>query len=184
LKITVYAGSSNSSATAFVSLAKKLGQEIAERNHTLVYGGGKTGLMGAVADGALSRGGRVEGIILDIFVKKDVHHTGLSELSTTKTMRERKAELDRNGDAFIALPGGYGTFEEVTEILSFRKLGFHRRPLILLDCETPEGRSFWRPFKDLFDGAVSGGVEKRQRESFFSITSDPEKAVSACEADI
>ena len=59
-----------------------------------------------------------------------------------------------------------------------------RRPLILLDCETPEGRSYWRPFKDLFDGAVPGGVEKRQRESFFSITSDPEKAVSACEADI
>ena len=182
MKITVYAGSSSNAAPPFISLAIKLGQEIAERKHTMIYGGGRTGLMGAAADGALSRNGTVEGIILDIFLEKDAHHKGLSKLSVTDTMRKRKAELDQNGDAFIALPGGYGTFEEITEILSFRKLGFHERPLVLLDCATPEGRSFWQPLKDLFEGAVSAGFEKRERGDFFSITDDPGGAVTACEA--
>ena len=129
MRIAVFCGSSRRSDSRFDPLARALGTEIARRGHTLVYGGGRTGLMGAVADAALAAGGRVEGVILDRFIVDDVHHRELDVLVTVDDMRARKAGLDERADAFVALPGGYGTLEELAEILSLRKLGLHRRRL-------------------------------------------------------
>ena len=180
MRITVYAGSSSNALPTLHNLAAQLGREIARRDHTLVYGGGRTGLMGAVADAALGAGGRVEGVILDAFIEHDVHHRGLSELVVVTDMRERKAGLDRPADAFVALPGGYGTFEELAEILSFRKLRLHERPVVLLD--PPGESSFWRPWKQLLENAVAAGFEKTDRLGYFEITDDPARAVGLCEA--
>jgi uncharacterized protein (TIGR00730 family) len=126
VRIAVFCGSSRRAGEAFLDPARALGQEIARRGHVLIYGGGRTGLMGAVADAALAAGGAVRGVILREFIEQDVHHLGIDELYTVDDMRARKAGLDERADAFVALPGGYGTLEELTEILSFRKLALRR----------------------------------------------------------
>jgi len=112
-----------------------VGDAIARRGHVLVYGGGRTGLMGSVADAALAAGGVVHGVILREFIEQDVHHTGIAELHLVEDMRSRKAGLDHRADSFVALPGGLGTLEELAEILSFRKLGHHHRNMVLLSSE-------------------------------------------------
>lgn len=176
MRITVFAGSSDRAAPPFRAAARELGAEIARRGHVLVYGGGRTGLMGELADAALAAGGSVVGVILREFIEQDVHHLSLAELYSVDDMRSRKAGLDERADAFVALPGGFGTFEELTEILSFRKLGLHHRPVVLLDVA-----GFWEPFLALFENAVGGGFEKPARRADFEVTGDPKRAVDLCE---
>ena len=177
MRIAVFCGSSRRSSPHYEAPARALGAEIARRGHTLIYGGGRTGLMGAVADAALEGGGSVHGVILDAFIRQDVHHPLVQEMTTVGDMRARKAGLDERADAFISLPGGFGTFEEMTEILSFRKLGLHHRPIVLLNTE-----GFFDPFVALFERAVAGGFENPEHRSFFSVTDDVGKAVDLCEA--
>ena len=107
------------------------------------------------------------------------HHLGIEELYAVDDMRDRKAGLDERADAFITLPGGFGTLEEMTEILSFRKLGFHHRPLVLLNT-----RGFFDPFLALVDEAVSAGFETPERRRFLALTDDPAEAVDLCEAGV
>ena len=135
MRIGVFCGSSRRSPEHYLEAARALGHTIGSRGHVLIYGGGRTGLMGAVADAALNAGGPVKGVILREFIEQDVHHLGLDELYEVDDMRARKAGLDERADAFVALPGGLGTLEELTEILSFRKLRLHHRPLVLLDVD-------------------------------------------------
>ena len=132
--------------------------------------------MGAVADSALEAGGRVEGIILRRFVEDNVHHEGLSSLVCVDDMRERKAGLDDGADAFIALPGGLGTLEEVAEVLSFRKIGLHRRPVVFLNTE-----GFFDPFLAQIDAAVAADLDAREVTRYFAVTRDPKEAVALCE---
>ena len=176
VKIAVFCGSSRRSGAADLADAQEIGRCLAERGHTLVYGGGRTGLMGAAADGSLAAGGRVEGAIYDGFLDSDVHHEGLHELAVTSDMRSRKAGLDDRSDAFIALPGGLGTFEELTEILSFRKLGFHQRPVVLLNR-----RSFWDPLLALVDRAIDDGFDKPAVRDYLRVATTAQDAVAACE---
>ena len=157
--------------------AGELGAEIARRGHTLVYGGGRTGLMGRVADGALAAGGRVEGVILDRFVEQDVHHTGVDVMHTASDMRARKAGLDERADAFVAMPGGYGTLEELTEILSLRKIGVHQRRLVLLDVD-----AFFAGLIAQIERGISAGFDKAAVRDYFSITDEIVTAVDLCEA--
>ena len=176
MRIAVFCGSSSRAAPAHLDLARRLGLEIARRGHTLVYGGGRTGLMGAAADGALAAGGSVQGVILREFIERDVHHLGLDELYRVDDMRSRKAGLDERADGFVVLPGGLGTLEEVTEILSFRKLALHHRSVVLLDPD------------DFFDGLVAQ-IERGVRENlddasvldYLKVTSDPSDAVDRVE---
>jgi hypothetical protein len=177
LRVAVYCGSSRRIGAPYVSAARALGAALARRGHVMVYGGGRTGLMGHVADAALAQGGRVHGVILDAFVAADVHHQGLHELHQVDDMRARKRGLDERADAFVALPGGLGTLEELAEILSFRKLGFHARPLVLLDTA-----GYWAPLVAQFEAAIAEGFDREEVRGYFAVTRDPEQAVLLCEA--
>ena len=154
MRIAVFCGSSSRPGEAFRAAARTVGAEIARRGHTLVYGGGRTGLMGAVADAALENGGTVLGVILRAFIEQDVHHTGIDELYSVEDMRTRKAGLDARADSFIALPGGFGTLEEMTEILSFRKVGLHHRGLVVLNTA-----GFYDPLLAQVERAIVEGFE-------------------------
>lgn len=175
LHITVFAGSSRRASELHRAAARCLGVEIARRGHVLVYGGGRTGLMGALADAALGEGGTVQGVILREFIDQDVHHTSVP-METVEDMRSRKAGLDARAHAFVALPGGFGTLEELAEILSFRKLGHHHRPLVLLNVG-----GYYDPLLAWVENAIADGFEKAERRAFLAVTEDPARAVDLCE---
>jgi len=179
MRIAVFCGSSRKSKEVFLAAARGLGAEIAGRGHTLIYGGGRTGLMGAVADAALGENGTVLGVILREFIEQDVHHLGIQQLYAVEDMRARKAGLDERADAFVALPGGYGTLEELTEILSFRKLGMHHRTLVLLNTA-----GYFDPLLAQVERAVGEGFEAPAARSYFRVTDDPRGAVDLCEASL
>lgn len=133
--ICLFAGSSFGARSSYRQAAEELGRGLAERGITLVYGGASVGLMSAAADAALQAGGTVIGVIPEALVAKEVAHTGLTELKVVGSMHERKALMSELSDAFIALPGGLGTFEEFFEVLTWAQLGFHRKPCGLLNID-------------------------------------------------
>jgi hypothetical protein len=132
--VCVFCGSSDSVAPAYLQAADAMGRAIARRGATLVYGGGGTGLMGAVADGALAEGGRVVGILPRLFDSPVLRHGRLSELRVVDSMHERKAMMVEVSQAFVALPGGFGTLEELFEVLTWAQIGLHHRPVGLLNA--------------------------------------------------
>lgn len=131
--ICVYCGSRPGTDAAFAHTAAEVGRWIGERGGQLVYGGGRSGLMGVVADATLAAGGRVVGIIPRTLVEREHAHRGCTELHVVETMHERKRIMAERADAFIALPGGIGTFEEFFETWTWRQLGYHNKPLGLLN---------------------------------------------------
>jgi len=131
--ICVYCGSSPGKDPAFLQAARELGTLLAKRGHTLVYGGGNTGLMGVVADAVLAAGGRVVGVIPDHLVRREVGHSGLTEQHVVASMHERKAKMVSLADDFLALPGGVGTLEEIIEVFVWMQLGLHAKPCALLN---------------------------------------------------
>jgi uncharacterized protein (TIGR00730 family) len=176
VRIAVFCGSSRGLSETYLAPARALGAEIARRGHTLIYGGGRTGLMGALADAALAGGGQVQGVILREFIEQDVHHLGVDELYAVDDMRSRKAGLDERAEAFIAMPGGYGTLEELTEILSFRKLRLHHRLLVLLNTE-----GFFDGLLAQIDRAVAEGFDDPEVRGYLVVTDDPHAAIDRCE---
>jgi hypothetical protein len=135
LSICVYCGSRHGQRPAYTATARALGHAIGSRGWQLVYGGGQVGLMGEVADAALAAGGRVVGVIPDTLKKLEVGHLGLHELHVVPTMHVRKQMMAERADLFIALPGGIGTLEELYEVWTWRQLGYHDRPIGLLNIE-------------------------------------------------
>jgi uncharacterized protein (TIGR00730 family) len=131
--ICVFCGASTGRDPAYAAAASLVGETLARRGVHLVYGGSRVGLMGAVADAALAAGGRVTGVIPSTLVEREVAHTGLSDLRVVTTLHERKALMAELSDAFIALPGGLGTLEELAEVLSWAQLELHAKPIGLLD---------------------------------------------------
>jgi uncharacterized protein (TIGR00730 family) len=148
--VCVFCGSSLGAKPAYRQAAVQLGEELARRGLRLVYGGGNIGLMGVVADAALAAGGAVVGVIPQSLVDKEVAHFGLTELRIVASMHERKAQMADLADAFIAMPGGFGTLEEFCEMLTWAQLGLHAKPCGLLNIE-----GFFDPLLTLFDRAVS-----------------------------
>lgn len=132
--------------------------------------------MGALADGALAAGGEVRGVILREFIERDVHHTGV-EMESVSDMRSRKAGLDALADAFVALPGGFGTLEELTEILSLRKLRHHDRRVVLLNVS-----GFFDPFLAQVERAIGDGFEAPESRGLFCVAETPCDAIDLCEA--
>ncbi|HQC99359.1 MAG TPA: TIGR00730 family Rossman fold protein [Aquabacterium sp.] len=152
LTVAVYCGSRNGVRPAYRALAQALGSEIGKRGWQLVYGGGRAGLMGAVADATLAAGGRVVGVIPESLMNLEVGHAGLSELHVVQTMHQRKQLMAERSHAFIALPGGIGTFEELFEAWTWRHLNYHDRPIGLLDTE-----GYWAPMLQFLRHSVAEG---------------------------
>lgn len=151
-RICVYLGSREGRSPAFMKQARELGKLMAERGHMLVYGGARIGLMGALADAALEAGGEVIGVMPDHLVEREQAHFGLTELIRVANMHERKATMAAHADAFVALPGGIGTFEELFEVWTWGYLGLHEKPLALLDTD-----GFYAPLLGFLDNTVVQG---------------------------
>lgn len=151
--VAVFCGSSFGNSPEFARLARELGFAIAQRDLTLVYGGGNVGLMGVVADAVMQAGGEVIGVIPQALRDKELGHTGISQLRITGSMHERKAVMEQEAEGFIALPGGFGTLDEFCEILTWAQLGIHHKPCGLL--ETKDG--FFKHLRAFFDHAADTG---------------------------
>ncbi len=133
ISVCVYCGSRPGALPVYAEAARAVGEQIGRRGWQLVYGGGRAGLMGIVADAALAAGASVVGVIPQTLMDREVGHRGLTELHVVETMHERKMMMAERSDAFLALPGGIGTFEELFEVWSWRQLGYHDKPLALLN---------------------------------------------------
>jgi uncharacterized protein (TIGR00730 family) len=151
-RLCVYCGSSAGTDRRYRAAATELGLGLAAAGIELVYGGGRTGLMGLVADAALAGGGRAIGIIPVHLQDRELAHLGLSELLVVDSMHERKALMAEKSDAFAVLPGGIGTLDETAEILSWRQLGLHDKPIYVVDIA-----GYWSPLAALFDHFVASG---------------------------
>jgi len=161
--LCVYCGSNSGTHPDYVDTAKALGTEMARRNITLIYGGGKVGLMGTVADAVLAAGGKVIGVIPRQLVEREVAHTGLTELQVVETMHQRKTRMFELSDAFVALPGGYGTMDEIFEMLTWAQLGLHRYP-----CAFYNVRDYYTPLRGMLDHMVGEGfVRREQRDNIW-----------------
>jgi uncharacterized protein (TIGR00730 family) len=174
--ICAYAGSSDRMHPGYLEAARQMGRAIAERGISLAYGAGSTGLMGALADGALEAQGEVLGVIPEMFNTPQLMHNRLTRLEVVKTMHQRKARLAEISDAFIALPGGYGTFEELFEILTWAQIGLHRKPIGLLNA-----RNYFDPLLTLIDHARREGFIYEEHRQFISANEDPALLLEALE---
>ncbi|GAA3888637.1 TIGR00730 family Rossman fold protein [Streptomyces sedi] len=152
-RLAVFLASSHGNDPAYAALAAAVGTGLAERGVGLVYGGGRSGLMGVVADAALKAGGEVIGVMPRDLIAREWAHEGLTELVICETMHERKALMADRADAFAALPGGLGTLEEIFEVWSWRQLGLHAKPVGLLDAG-----GFWTPLLDALRGIADTGL--------------------------
>ena len=159
-RIAVYCGSQKGVRPEYAAAAQVLGTLLAREKIELVYGGGMVGLMGVVADAVLQHGGHVIGVIPEKLVIKEVVHEKLPDLRVVKTMHERKALMAELADGFIALPGGFGTFEELFEVLAWSQLGWHPKPVGLLDIA-----GFYRPLLEFLDHTTSEGFIRAQHRA-------------------
>jgi uncharacterized protein (TIGR00730 family) len=166
--LCVYCGSRLGSLPAFAQAAELVGSEIGRRGWNMVYGGGRSGLMGVVADAALAAGARVVGVIPQSLMQREVGHQGLAELHVVQTMHERKLMMAQQSDAFVALPGGIGTFEELFEVWSWRQLGYHDKPLGLLNVQ-----SYYEAFGSMMRAAQSHGFVTSAQHALLEIDTDP-----------
>ena len=159
-RVCVFCGSSPGERAGYAAAAREMGRLLAERGIGLVYGGGKVGLMGVVADAVLAGGGEVIGVIPEALMAREVGHGGVTELRVVGSMHERKATMADLSDAFVALPGGFGTWEEYCEVLTWAQLGLHPKPCGLLNVE-----GYYTPFLALMDHAVAEGFVRPQHRA-------------------
>jgi hypothetical protein len=150
-RVCVFCGS-RESEPVFQDAAKRLGRRIAERKLGLVYGGAARGLMGILADATLAAGGEVTGVIPHSVFRSEIAHTGLTKLHVVETMHERKALMNKESDAFIAMPGGLGTFDELFEILTWKMIGIHDKPIGIFDVD-----GYFAPLRSIIDNAIARG---------------------------
>ncbi len=174
--ICVYSSSSSAIATVYFQAAAELGQEIARRRDTMLYGGGLVGLMGAVAKAVHQTGGRVVGVIPEALNVPGVVYENCDELIITQTLRERKAIMDQRSDAFIALPGGYGTLEELLEIITLKQLRYHQKPIVILNIN-----GFYDRLLKQFDQIISERFAKPECEKLYYITDTVDGALDYIE---
>jgi len=175
-RICVFCGSSRGAKPEYADVADALGVAIAQRGYGLVYGGAQVGLMGIVADAALRAGGEVIGVIPEALVRKEVVHTHLQDLRIVGSMHERKALMSDLSDAFVALPGGCGTFEEFFEVVTWAQIGLHRKPCALLNVA-----GFYDPLLALFDHAVSERFVRPEHRAMIVTETDPERLLDLLE---
>lgn len=166
--IAVFCGSSTGADPAYAAAARVLGTALAAQGLELVYGGGNVGLMGVIADAALAGGGKVTGVIPEALMAREIGHTGLTDLRVVGSMHDRKAMMASLADAFIAMPGGFGTFEEFFEVVTWTQLGLHAKPAGLLNVD-----GFYAPLIDFLDRATAAGFIKPPHRAMVLDDADP-----------
>lgn len=174
--LAVYAASSNQVNSDCFSAARRLGEILAENDVRLIYGAGKVGLMGAIADGVLAAGGKVTGVIPQFMVDAGWCHTGLKDLIITESMHERKATICDMADAMIALPGGIGTFEELLECLTWKQLGLHTKPIVILNIG-----GYYGNLLRCLDQMVDEHFMRELHKDMYMVVDSPEEVLSAIE---
>jgi uncharacterized protein (TIGR00730 family) len=177
--VGVYCGSSSGNHQDFTDAAVALGALLAKNGLTLVYGGGSVGLMGAIADSVLANGGRVHGIITEALRDAEVGHNGLSNLDVVATMHERKLLMAQLSDGFIALPGGFGTWDELCEVLTWTQLGIHRKPVVCVNV-----RNYWKGLLEQTQTAVECGFMKPSNAALLRSATDSAHALELLLAPI
>lgn len=170
--VTVYCSSSNTVADMYFALATSLGVAIAERGWRLVFGAGSIGLMGAVARAVHANGGRVYGVIPHALDTVEITYRESDELVKVATMRERKALLESEGNGYIVLPGGFGTLEEVAEIIVQKQLGYMDRPIVFLNVN-----NFWSPLLEFFENLIEQNFVKPQNRHLYYVTDSAQDAL-------
>jgi uncharacterized protein (TIGR00730 family) len=170
--ICVFCGGNPGVRPSYAAAARRLGEVVADRGLGLVYGGSSAGLMGAVADGAISRGGRVTGVLPRFMISREIAHHGLHELRFVGSMHERKAEMVARADAFVALPGGFGTLDELFEVLTWSQLDLHHKPCALLDVD-----GYFAPLLAFLDHAASEGLLRPEHRAMLFVEQDPDRLV-------
>jgi hypothetical protein len=169
-RVCVYCGSAGRVAEAYREAARRTGRLLAQSGIELVYGGGRSGLMGLTADAALAAGGRVTGIIPDFLHDRELAHTELSELIVVGSMHERKQRMFERADAFAVLPGGLGTLDEALECITWKQLRLHDKPIAIVDID-----GYWQPLGALVERAIGAGFAPASARGLFQIVRGPEE---------
>lgn len=176
----VFCGSAAGASAAYLDAADGLGRLIVERGYGLLYGGASVGAMGAIADAALAAGGEVVGVIPDVIKEREIEHRGLTELHVVRTMHERKALLAEQADAFVALPGGYGTLDEFIEIVTWAQLRIHAKPCVLVNVKA-NGGGFYDGLLRFLDHTVTEGFIVPENRGLIQVAGDAEEALALAE---
>ena len=171
-RVAVYCGSAKGNNPAFLVEAAALGKAISSAGLGLVYGGASVGLMGAVADAALAGGAEVIGVLPDVLAGSEIAHGGLTRLEMVATMHERKARMAELADAFLMLPGGYGTLDEMMEAVTWAQLGLHQKPCILINTA-----GYWDGLMRFLDSAVTAGFLKAKNRELLVVAASAAEAV-------
>lgn len=175
--LCVFCGSSDDMDPAYLEAAEAMGRSIAAHQIGIVFGGGGTGMMGALADGALASGGHVIGVIPEIFNTPTLLHNGLEELHVVESMHARKAMMAEMADAFIALPGGFGTMEELFEMLTWSQIGLHSKPIGILNV-----RQYFNPLLTLIEHAKDQGFIYSEHRELIRVSNDPDELIVSLQA--
>jgi uncharacterized protein (TIGR00730 family) len=175
-RVCVFCGANAGARPAYAAAARELGGALARRGIGVVYGGGNVGLMGVLADAALAAGGAVIGVIPEALVEKELAHAGLSELLVVRSMHARKAKMAELADAFVALPGGYGTFEELCEALTWTQLGLHAKACGLLNVE-----GFYDPLLAQLERALADGFLRTEHRAILLAETDVDRLLARLE---
>jgi len=177
--ICVYCGSAKRASRKYFLAARRMGETLARNNLTLIYGGGKTGLTGTLADSVLENGGRVVGVIVESMNTPELAHTHLTRLEVTATIHQRKAQMYALADGYIALPGGYGTLDELFETLTWAQIGEHQKPVGILNVD-----GYYDPLLEMLDRAVAEKFLFSEHRQSLLCEKDPERLLEAMEAHI
>lgn len=175
--ICVFCGASTGDDPAYAEAGRALGRMMAERGVRLVFGGGHVGMMGIVADAVLGAGGEAVGVIPEHLVERELGHARLTELHVVDSMHSRKQKMFDLSDAFAVLPGGFGTLDETFEVLTWRQLGLHGKPILLLSV-----KGYWRPFEALVRAILDAGFAPPWAANLFAVAETPEALFAAIEA--
>jgi uncharacterized protein (TIGR00730 family) len=177
--VCVYCGSSNGARPIYAEAAKAFGRALVQNNLSLVYGGGRVGLMGLIADEVLAAGGRAVGVIPELLLAKEVGHTDLTELIVVPDMHERKKKMADLSDAFVAMPGGVGTFEEFFEVYTWAQLGYHQKPVGLLDVN-----GYYDPLMSMLRHTVEEGFMRAPYLDIIQVAAGPDEMIAKLSAYI
>lgn len=176
MNICVYCGSSNGKNKLILNESQKFGRLLAERGHNLVYGGSSLGIMGIIANSVMLHGGEVIGVIPENLFSKEVAHTGITRLITVKDMHQRKSHMAELADAFVAFPGGFGTMEELFEIITWNQIGLLKKPVTVMNLD-----GYYDPLIKMIDSSVEVGFIKSTNREIVKVAETLEQCLEFCE---